>query len=119
MDDKQLGMAGETAAIRYLQNHHYTLLARNFRTAYGEIDIIAGDGDTIVFVEVKTRTSRHYGRPCEAVSLAKQQKIIRMAKTYLCRYQAWDRPCRFDVIEVFAARHTARIHHIRHAFWVE
>lgn len=119
MDDKQLGMAGETAAIRYLQQHQYTLLARNFRTAYGEIDIIARDQDTIVFVEVKTRTSRHYGRPCEAVSSAKRQKIIRMANTYLCRYQAWDRPCRFDVIEVFATRHQARIHHIRHAFWVE
>lgn len=115
-----LGPAGETAAAQYLETKQYDILCRNFRTAYGEIDIIAQDGDTLVFIEVKTRSSTQYGQPCEAVSYRKRRKLCRMATTYLTRHQCWHLPCRFDVIEVFAAPTEApRIHHLRHAFLAE
>lgn len=120
MNDKQLGVTGEEFASRYLETNQYRILCRNFRTAYGELDIIAQDKDTLVFIEVKTRRSTQYGQPGEAVSYRKQRKLSRMAAIYLARHNVWHWPCRFDVIEVFASRGTEpRIHHIRHAFWLE
>lgn len=118
MDDKTLGRLGETLAAQYLTARGYRLVCRNFRTALGEIDLIAHEDDTIVFVEVKTRLSARHGRPSEAVSYHKQRKIIRMAHVYLSRINGWHQPCRFDVIEILWHETNPVLNHIRHAFVV-
>lgn len=119
--DKVWGKSGEDLAAAYLQEKkRYRLLTRNFRCACGEIDIIAKDGETVVFVEVKSRRSLSYGRPCEAVSRRKQAKLRYTAEAYLAARGMWQSPCRFDVIEVFA--HPPRqplVNHVMNAFWIE
>ena len=117
--EKELGKAGEERAALYLKRQcGYRILQRNYRTRLGEIDIIARDCDTIVFVEVKTRRSLCYGYPAEAVAQHKQFKLKITAQSYMSRYRLWDVPCRFDVIEVMPGPGGAlRLHHIRHAFW--
>ena len=117
--EKELGKAGEERAALYLKCQcGYRILQRNYRTRLGEIDIIARDCDTIVFVEVKTRRSLCYGYPAEAVAQHKQFKLKITAQSYMARYRLWDVPCRFDVIEVMPGPGGAlRLHHIRHAFW--
>ena len=118
MDDKELGRRGEEAAAQYIcSQKHYLLLCKNYRSRLGEIDLIAQDGSVIVFIEVKTRNSRHYGQPAEAVEKHKQHKLTLAAKSYLSRYGLWHRPCRFDVIEVMPSAAGFCIHHIPHAFW--
>lgn len=118
MDEKTLGKAGEEAAASYiLDTLKYTLLKQNYRSRIGEIDLIAQDGSTLVFIEVKTRRSKRCGRPAEAVERRKQRKISLAAQAYMAQYNCWHRPCRFDVIEVMPSRQgTFYIHHIRHAF---
>ena len=119
-DDKAFGATGEREAAAYLQEKGYTLCCLNYRAATGEIDIIAEDGRTVVFVEVKARRSLDYGLPAEAVFLIKRQKIIQTAQFYLNRYNRWDRPCRFDVIEIFRPPgRSSLFRHITHAFSVE
>ena len=78
----------------------YAILARRYRTRYGEIDIVARDGATLVFVEVKARASAEFGPPAEAVTPRKQRTISLMASEYLLRHQASRCPCRFDVVAV-------------------
>lgn len=102
MRTKTLGDVGENAVTNYLQNKGYSILARNFRYGrFAEIDIIAEIGDTIVFVEVKTRRSNKFGMPAEAVTLQKQQKIITAATKFIQDNELYDKACRFDVVEVF------------------
>ena len=95
-----LGKSGEDLACRELRRRGYEILARRYRTRVGELDIVARDGPTIVFVEVKTRTSAAYGAPCEAVGPRKQHKIWLMATDYLLRRGWHDRPCRFVVVAI-------------------
>lgn len=119
MKDKELGTLGESLAVKYLRNHGYTILIKNFRTRIGEIDIIAQKSNMIIFIEVKTRISFHYGRPSEAVEYRKQCKLKKVAEGYLTQKNSWNNPCRFDVIEVIAgADKNYRIHHIKNAFIV-
>src|SRR5512140_1352557 len=100
LDRIALGKSGEDLACRELQRRGYAILARRYRTRVGEIDIVARDGPTVVFVEVKTRASTACGDPSEAVGPAKQRKIWVMACDYLLR-AGWDnRPCRFDVVAI-------------------
>ena len=94
------GRAGEDAAAQYLSARGYVILARNFRTRAGEIDIIARNNKTIVFVEVKTRSSVAYGFPAEYVTRRKQDKIIKAALYYLHGCGQDFAPARFDVLEV-------------------
>ena len=120
---KELGDAGENFATAYLQSKNYDILARNFRFGRNaEIDIIAAINDTIVFVEVKTRSSEKFGTPAEAVTLRKQQKIITAAKNYLQKNSLFEKSCRFDVVEVFANNHQNftnwKCNHIENAFEV-
>lgn len=123
MQKKELGQLGEKAAQRYLREEKgYRIRCCNYRSRVGEIDIIAEDGSVLVFVEVKTRTSSEFGRPCEAVERHKRRKITRIADNYLARYQLWERPCRFDVVEVYAGAETGakvRIRHLPQAFLAE
>jgi putative endonuclease len=100
LDRIALGKSGEDLACRELQRLGYAILARRYRTRYGEIDIVARDGPTLVFVEVKARTSDRYGVPAEAVTLDKQTRITAMAEDYLARHGPANAPCRFDVVAV-------------------
>jgi len=104
LSDKRsvLGKAGETLAAEYLRQSGYTVLERNYRSRSGEIDIIAKQGKTLVFAEVKTRKSASFGSPAAAVTVKKQAQISRVAQEYLARENLFDRPARFDVIAVFA-----------------
>jgi putative endonuclease len=95
-----LGAQGERAAARYLRRIGYRIVARGARSRLGEIDLIALDGQTIVFVEVKTRRSKDQGHPVEAVDLRKRQRLTRLALAYLKRYGLLRRPARFDVIAI-------------------
>jgi putative endonuclease len=95
-----LGRSGEDAALEYLIGKKYAIVETRYRRHRGEIDIIARDGATFVFVEVKTRTSAAYGRPEEAVTPAKQQQIRRVAQGYLFERRLGSPLCRFDVLAV-------------------
>jgi putative endonuclease len=101
MDERQeLGLSGETLACAELQRRGYAILARRYRTKYGEIDIIARDGPTVVFVEVKARLTDDFGGAAAAVTAWKQRRVARMALDYLSRRHLHDCPCRFDVVAI-------------------
>ncbi|MCY4402551.1 MAG: YraN family protein [Candidatus Poribacteria bacterium] len=91
---------GETVAADHLKTHGYQILAHNYRYQRGEIDLIAKKGNSIVFVEVKTRRSLKYGTPQHAVTKQKQQQISKIALAYLQTQNLLDSPCRFDVIAI-------------------
>lgn len=96
----ELGRWGEKIAARFLKRRGYRILQRNYVGRVGEIDIIARDGDVLVFVEVKTRTETDFGGPLEAVGPAKRRRIARAAQSYLLRHRIPEYPCRFDVVGV-------------------
>jgi len=98
--DKQFGKAGEEAAGRYLKRLGYRILEQNYRTPVGELDIIAMDGDTLVFVEVKSRRTDSFGSPEEAVGPHKQRQMARAALMYMAAKKKSGLPCRFDVVGV-------------------
>jgi putative endonuclease len=114
---KVLGYSGERAAERFLKRRGHRILARNFRCPGGEIDLITLDGRTLVFVEVKTRSSCDRVDPEQSVGLNKRRHII-LAARYYCRMKsAAGRPCRFDVVAVVDASGSRReIRHIPDAF---
>jgi len=95
-----LGLFGENLAVQELRRRGYAILARRYRTRYGEIDIVADDDGTIVFVEVKTRAGGEFGIAVEAVTPQKRRRITAMAVDYLSRSGATSRPCRFDVVAI-------------------
>lgn len=96
----RLGARGEALAARRLKRLGYRILERNYRCAAGEIDLIAIDGDVLVFVEVKTRSTADYADPAESVGRSKQAKLRRAARHYLGTRHAQECPCRFDVVTV-------------------
>lgn len=113
------GDAGEKAAAEHLKAAGYEILARKYRVRPGEIDIVAARGDMVVFVEVKTRRDNSFGTPAAAVTPDKQRKLAAAAWCYLKQYGKVERPCRFDVIEVWlAGSGKPRINHIENAFGV-
>ncbi len=115
---RKIGDMGEAAADRYLNKKGFRTLARNYRTAGGEIDVIAADSEYIVFAEVKTREVNAFERPSSAVDIRKQKKIILTAAQYL-EENAVDLQPRFDVIEVVYDKRTGvivSIEHIENAF---
>ncbi len=112
----RLGQEGEEAAAGLLARKGYALLARNWRQARLELDMVCRDGDTIVFVEVKTRSSDRYGGPAHAVSPSKQRVLCRAARAWLAAHEAWDKPCRFDVICALRTGDTLHLEHFCHAF---
>jgi putative endonuclease len=113
---QQLGQLGETLAIEELERRGYAIVARRYRTRYGEIDIVAQDGDTLVFVEVKARATAEFGTAAEAVTRRKQLRLIAMARDYLARWSVPNRPCRFDVVAIDEAETCPRITVYAHAF---
>ncbi len=100
MDKNGIGILAENAAASYLQNQGFHILERNYRSRFGEIDIIAEDKGELVFVEVRSREGTRFGLPQETVNWAKQQKIRNMAARYLKEKGLWQKNCRFDVIGV-------------------
>ena len=116
---KNLGKLGEDCAAKFLEQHGYKIVARNFRIRSAEIDIIAQIGDVIAFVEVKARSSIRHGLPVEAVNFRKQRKIIEAASVFLQDDNFCDCACRFDVVEVYLRGELVEdINHIENAFEV-
>jgi putative endonuclease len=113
---KELGRKGEELAEAFLLAKSYRPVARNFRTRLGEIDLIAWDGSTLVFVEVRTRTGITFGTPTESITWKKRQKLRQLALSYLQTCEAPVAQFRFDVISVMYAGESAQIEHIPHAF---
>ncbi len=97
---RTIGEKWEAVACQYLEKQNYTILERNFRCRSGEIDIIALDGDYIVFIEVKYRKNKAYGYPRESVNYHKQRHISKVASYYLLIKNAFHKNCRFDVVEI-------------------
>lgn len=97
---RTIGERGELAAARFLRQAGLKILTRGYRNRFGEIDIVALDGDTLVFVEVKTRRSHSAGHPAEAVDDRKQQQIVRLANAFCRRHGATGCRCRFDIVAV-------------------
>lgn len=119
MDTKSLGRWGEERAAEYLCHNGLNVLERNYRCPVGEIDIIAMQGNTLVFIEVKTRRSLRYGLPAEAVTFKKQMKYFKIAQYYMKENGIKDLNCRFDVVEVILGHDgSCRLNHIVNAFQV-
>ncbi len=116
-DYQILGRSGEEIAVAFLSRARYKILERNYRTKCGEVDIIARDGKTLVFIEVKTRTNVSYGCPQLAVTQFKQKQISKAALVYVAANKLSDSPARFDVIAIsLADDEKAEIDHIKNAF---
>lgn len=112
-----MGLAGEEIACAHLRQKKYDIITRRFRMFRGEIDIIARDAGTLVFVEVKARADESFGRPEEAVTPGKQRQIRKIAQGYLAQNPPADVACRFDVIAIlFADGNGYRLEHFVDAF---
>lgn len=109
--NKKLGAEGEKKAVKYLKSQKYRIVAKNFVTPYGEIDIIARKGDVLAFIEVKTRLTDIFGTPSEAVDRVRKLRYI-MGANYFLLNKNVDLTVRFDIVEVFRGQ----INHIENAF---
>jgi putative endonuclease len=110
------GRAAEDAACRTLVGRGYEILARNVRLAGAELDVVARDGDTIVFIEVRSRSSRRLGAPLETIGPGKQARVARAAAAWLARHGDGAVPARFDVVGVDWEQGRARCTLVRAAF---
>lgn len=115
-NNKQKGDEGESLAANYLEKEGYTIIVKNWKYERFEIDLIAEKGNTIVFVEVKTRFSNTYGEPWEAVNKAKRKKICASADAYIQQYDIHHEP-RFDIVSIIKSDKEFRIEHLEEAFW--
>lgn len=116
-----LGKQGERAAAQYLRQRGYRIVARGQRDRHGELDLIAVQHRTVVFIEVKSRRSHAKGHPAEAVDRHKQRRITRLALAYMKRHHLMDCAARFDIVAITWPRDCRRpvIEHIMDAFQVE
>ncbi len=110
------GRKGEDLAAAYLERAGYEIIERNYRCAFGEVDIVAREGDSLVFVEVKSRRSESFGEPELAVGRDKQKKIVRVSLDYLQKKRGLSVSARFDVVTVKMLPGGTRIELIRDAF---
>ena len=116
-DNQKAGKLGEELAAEALRELGYAILATRYRTRYGEIDIVAKDRDTLVFVEVKARRTDRFGSAAESVTGWKQRRITAMALDYMRRFNRLDAPCRFDVVAIDGlGTSQATVNVIKHAF---
>jgi putative endonuclease len=116
---RRLGQQGEAIAADYLQRQGYQILARNWRCPAGELDIVAREGGTLAFVEVRTRRGDRFGTPEESITPAKQAKLVEVAQTYLQEHVLADENWRIDVVavEVDGRGEVKRVNLIRNAVW--
>lgn len=113
----QRGRQAEDAAARYLEGRGLRIVARNWRARGGEIDLVAHDGDCLVFVEVRARRSSAYGTPAETVGARKRRRLMHAAALYLQQLAgAHPPPCRFDVLSVSGEGPATRLDWLRDAF---
>jgi putative endonuclease len=116
-DERQrLGAEGERAAEKFLRRQRYTIVQRNYRCPSGEVDLIALDHSTLVFIEVKTRTQSGFGSPLEAVDRRKQRQIQRAAQYFLSENRLHDRNARFDVVGVWWDNGRVQCELVKNAF---
>jgi putative endonuclease len=111
-----VGKAGEEVAIQYLRQKGYQVLERNYRCRFGEIDLIARDGSTLAFIEVKTRRSQRFGPAAAAVTLEKQRHLLKASQVYLTRNRKAHELCRFDVVTIELDADKLHIELIKDAF---
>lgn len=115
--NKEIGKNGEELACKYLEKNDYEILERNFFTGKGEIDIIARIKNEYVFIEVKTRISKNFGQPIEAVDEHKKKNIIKASKFYIYLNSLENKYIRFDIIEVYINKNNSLINHIKNVFF--
>lgn len=113
---QQFGKEGEEIALAHLISKRYKILAKNYRYGRSEIDIIAQDGDLVVFVEVKIRETDAYGLPEEAVSTAKMNKMAEGAEGYLLENDIHSE-CRYDIVSIIKNQYKTEVKHFVDAFW--
>jgi putative endonuclease len=112
----ETGKQGEAAAVRFLQENGYEIVATNYRYQHAEIDLIAQKGKLLVFVEVKTRSNLGYGQPEEFVSYTKAKLVMKAAEHYVFAHD-WLHDIRFDIVAVTLVGADLRIKHIEDAFF--
>lgn len=116
LDKKELGARGERAALRHLKRSGMRLRTRNWRSPSGEVDLVMQEGDIIVFVEVRSRSSGPPEHPMEMLGTRKRKRMVRVAEEYLFRYRLLDRPWRIDCVFVtFNDRGKPECEHVRNA----
>lgn len=113
MNNRFGGVKGEMLAIKFLQEHGYKLIDRNVKMAHGELDLVALDGETVVFIEVKSRENLRFGTPIEAVTPAKVRNMLSAAKQYIAHKHLYERNIRFDVVTVLRGK----VELVKDAFW--
>lgn len=116
MNTRRVGDRGEEIALRHLSGLGYELVERNYRTRYGEIDLILCDGETLIFVEVKLRRGTGHGDPLESVTPRKQEQVRAVAEQYLAEVEPGYGELRFDVIGILVSGGHTSITHIKNAF---
>lgn len=116
-ENKIIGNRGEEIALADLLKKGYRLITRNFRNKFGEIDLIMGDGQTVVFVEVKTRVGEEFGLPEEEVTARKFAQVRRMGEVFLVEAGMWGKACRVDVVAIVLNDNgeVIRLNHYRNA----
>ncbi len=97
---KELGNRGEEVAANFLKKQGYQIIERNYQARMGEVDIVAREGKSIVFIEVKTRRSTDFGLPEEALSYDKRRRLTKLALGYLAYHKIKNKNCRFDVVSI-------------------
>ena len=113
---RRLGDAGEAAAAQHLEKQGYRIVARNHRCPRGEVDLVAEQGELLVFVEVRTRATAAFGGPEETVGARKQQRVLLAARDFLARWRGPERGVRFDVIAVVDGPQGPALQHFEGAF---
>jgi putative endonuclease len=120
MSNRETGERGEDLALRHLEGEGYEALERNYRTRYGEIDLVVRRGATLVFVEVKSRRGTGFGEPLEAVTPRKQEQVRLMAEQYLAEkepgFTESFEEMRFDAVGILVGRGRRGIRHVEDAF---
>jgi len=116
MEKKELGKKGEEVALRFLKKKGYRIIEKNYACKMGEMDIIAKEKDTLVFIEVKTRTSALFGPPQLAVNFSKQRQLSKVALNYLKENRLEEVKARFDVVAILLGQKEEGIELIRNAF---
>ncbi|MCI0706972.1 MAG: YraN family protein [Ignavibacteriae bacterium] len=116
LNRRKRGAEGEALAASFLEHNGLKILQRNYRYERGEVDIVAEDGDELVFVEVKARRTKSYGDPEESVTPKKQQQIRTVAEGYLFEHNIDGKACRFDVVGIFFRNGKPEINHLKNAF---
>lgn len=118
INTREIGTHGENIALEYLLNKGYKLISKNFRTNFGEIDIIVKRNDTLCFVEVKTRYNSNFGFPAHSITINKQKRIKKASLLFVNKEKLFNLNLRFDVVEIFLNYNDDShiINHIENAF---